>query len=602
MKNKYSLQNFEQISYNNQLIIFDCIILVGGLFLQIMFKMTCIAYLQKFNLVKLTFNKVKFNNYLIKKFRKQQKLYDNDDKKEKSDIQNHFDQVNINDQDSPLTSPLKPTPNENLQRNSFYSIKSQQDDPNLEFSKLSFSVKMEMVKNIFQNACFICFGTLLQMFILSINIHFVGTLEDPLPLSSLGFAILITNCMGGMLLSGFNQGCGSFVGRAHGKNEKQLIQNYFNKGLLTLVVIYIVYSIIMVNCDYILIFLGQNEDLSYLTRYIGSAILPGVFLNYVFDLLRNYLNGQEIYKMPMIILASSIPFHYIICSILFGSFGLQGAIYATNITYTINFIAMLVYLKYIGKTPILSTNHLMWNYQQYFKENSAIALPLQIDVLGFEINSILVGYLNDMKQFGAQVSFSNYSGLFFSVPIGIGVSIMLATSNAIGRNKNIAVKNYYKLSYICALGFGLIFMTIQFAMCKYASNYYTSDEEIQYYFQLIMYVYAPVSVGDFVAQALAGYMKAIGKSKEGLKFFILAYYVIGIPASAYFGLGTSLEVVGFWVGFGISIFVVNCLMIYYLSTIDVDAEVHRIYNKLLDEVLYLNNKNDQELADIKADL
>lgn len=34
-----------------------------------------------------------------------------------------------------------------------------------------------------------------------------------------------------------------------------------------------------------------------------------------------------------------------------------------------------------------------------------------------------------------------------------------------------------------------------------------------------------------------GILKAIGKAKDSLYAFILAYYIIGVPASAFLGLG-----------------------------------------------------------------
>lgn len=57
---------------------------------------------------------------------------------------------------------------------------------------------------------------------------------------------------------------------------------------------------------------------------------------------------------------------------------------------------------------------------RYVINSSIIALPLFIDILGFEINSILVGLLGDLKQFGAHVAFCNYTSILFSFPVGMG--------------------------------------------------------------------------------------------------------------------------------------------------------------------------------------
>lgn len=57
-----------------------------------------------------------------------------------------------------------------------------------------------LAKYIFEFTSSICIGVLLQMFVLSINMHFVGRMENPIFLDSIGFAIVIINCTGGYLL------------------------------------------------------------------------------------------------------------------------------------------------------------------------------------------------------------------------------------------------------------------------------------------------------------------------------------------------------------------------------------------------------------------
>lgn len=83
-------------------------------------------------------------------------------------------------------------------------------------------------------------------------------------------------------------------------------------------------------------------------------------------------------------------------------------------------------------------------------------------------------------------------------------------------------------------------MIIMLLTLDQAAHYYTTDEVIKDYFKSIMMIYSLFAIPDFLAQCMSGMFKGLGKAKDALKAFIISFYVIGIPVSAFLGLGTDL--------------------------------------------------------------
>lgn len=59
-------------------------------------------------------------------------------------------------------------------------------------------------------------GSLMQILLLTVSLHFVSLLNDSILTSAVGLSSLIISCGGGTLISGCNLGCSAFIGRAHG--------------------------------------------------------------------------------------------------------------------------------------------------------------------------------------------------------------------------------------------------------------------------------------------------------------------------------------------------------------------------------------------------
>lgn len=118
--------------------------------------------------------------------------------------------------------------------------------------------------------------------------------------------------------------------------------------------------------------------------------------------------------------------------------GLIGIAYANNLSNIFSLIAIIYAMNKMNVLPkyaYFNRNNLFKNYLPYCKHVFPIALPMVIDVLCFEINSILIGIFKNDSYFGAHVIMCNIVSIFYAFPQGICATMCTLISNAIGQNK-----------------------------------------------------------------------------------------------------------------------------------------------------------------------
>jgi len=187
-----------------------------------------------------------------------------------------------------------------------------------------------------------------------------------------------------------------------------------------------------------------------------------------------------IYTEPMYVQIVSIITQYIFCAIFCNgmNLGLTGVILGTNVNYFC-LLVMAYFLakkKQVNLLPEFDTQAIFVNYKRYISFCMPIALPMVVDIFGFEINSLLIGSMKLEDQFSAHVIMCNMASLFYSFPLGLCGALCTMISNAVGENDYVKARNYWKISYFSGIGFGCC-STFLFVFFKRELGYLFSPDE-----------------------------------------------------------------------------------------------------------------------------
>ena len=134
----------------------------------------------------------------------------------------------------------------------------------------------------------------------------------------------------------------------------------------------------------------------------------------------------------------------------------------------------------------------------------------------------------------------NIGGIFFMVPLSIGLAAAVRVGNHVGA-KNLIGARYSAFS---SVRFGVIcalistFMILMFA--DFIVNFYTQDIEVIKIAVILLMFAAFFQIPDSLAMCAVGSLRGYKDTLVPMLIMILSYWVIGFP------LGYSLAVTDFW--------------------------------------------------------
>lgn len=112
----------------------------------------------------------------------------------------------------------------------------------------------------------------------SINIVFVGHLNDPAKLAGVGMGNMMINMFGLSPVYGMNGALETLVAHAFGNGNLHLCGVYLNWARFVLTLLYLPILVILLLTERILILIGTDPLISHYAGTYVIMIFPGVFL------------------------------------------------------------------------------------------------------------------------------------------------------------------------------------------------------------------------------------------------------------------------------------------------------------------------------------
>jgi MATE family multidrug resistance protein len=222
-----------------------------------------------------------------------------------------------------------------------------------------------------------------------------------------------------------------------------------NRGRAVLLIFFLPISMVLLYSSKILIFLGQDMEVSYLTGAYIFHLIPGILFMALFDANRTFLNAMNYTIVPTACYCLAVPLHilsaYLLVEIL--KYEVMGICYALNITYFSLFIFLHVYTSKIDSIkeawfyPKLDDIFNQTDLYEYLKLGLPGALMMMINYLGCQLMALFAGYIGLNEQ-AAMVLFRinkkilliNFTTLIFMFPYGISLAACVLVGNSVGRN------------------------------------------------------------------------------------------------------------------------------------------------------------------------
>ncbi|KAK2397409.1 Protein DETOXIFICATION 16 [Trifolium repens] len=438
--------------------------------------------------------------------------------------------------------------------------------------------------------------TLLNFGINLISVMFVGHLGE-LYLSGASMATSFASVTGFNLLGGMASALDTLCGQSYGAKQYRMLGIHMQRAMFILIIVAIPVTIIWANTSSILIFLGQDPEISIEAGNYATLMVPCLFAYGLLQCLNRFLQTQNIVFPMMFSSAVTTLLHLPLCWIMVYKSGLgsRGAAIANSISNWVNVTILSLYVKF---SPSCKKTWNGFSKEALALNNVPIFLKLAIpsavmvclEMWSFELMVLLSGLLPNPKLETSVLSIClNTAATVWMIPFGLSGAISIRVSNELGaghpRAARLAVYVVVVIALIESIFVGTVMILIR-NICGYA---YSNEEEVVKYVATMMPILAVSNFLDGMQCVLSGTARGVGWQKIGAYINLGSYYIVGIPSAVVLAFALHIGGKGLWLGIICALIVqVFCLTIVTIRTDwakEAKKATDRVYNSITTESL-----------------
>ncbi|XP_020958480.1 protein DETOXIFICATION 16 isoform X2 [Arachis ipaensis] len=373
-----------------------------------------------------------------------------------------------------------------------------------------------------------------------ISVMFVGHLGE-LPLSGASMATSFASVTGFSLLVGMASALDTLCGQSYGAKQHRMLGIHMQRAMLILMIVSVPLAVIWINTRSILMFLGQDPEISTEAGSYAQLMVPSLFAYGLLQCLNRFLQTQNI-VFPMVFCSGiTTLLHVLICWIMVFKSGLgsRGAAIANSISYWINVLLLSLYVKLspsCARTWSGFSKEAFQNIPSFLRLAIPSAVMVCLEMWSFEMMVLLSGLLPNPQ-------------LETSV-----LSICLNTAAA-----------------VWMIPFGL-------------SGAVSNEGEVVDYVAVMLPILATSNFLDGLQCVLSGTARGCGWQKIGAYVNLGSYYLVGIPSAILLAFTFHIGGKGLWLGIICALIVQVLSLLTITIRTDWDQEAKKATDRVFDSI------------------
>nr|GME15668.1 protein DETOXIFICATION 16-like [Ipomoea batatas] len=423
-----------------------------------------------------------------------------------------------------------------------------------------------------------------------ISIMFVGHLGE-LSLSGASIATSFATVTGYTLLNGMSCALETFCGQAYGAKHYRLLGVHTQRAMLILLLISVPLACIWANTGSILVFMGQDPEISAEAGNYASFLIPGLFAYALLQCYIRFLQAQN-NVIPLVVTAGiSTLVHVLSCWILVFKTGLgnKGAALATAVSYWINVMLLALYIR---KSPTCKdtwpafSKEVFSEIMKFLKLAIPSAAMLCLEYWSFEVMVLLAGILPNPQLEASAVSITlNTCAIVYMLPFGISGALSIRVSNELGAGEPVAARRAVSTGILLVIAEGILAATVMVSVHKVWGYCYSTEEEVVAYVGQMLLLLAGSHFLDGIQCVLSGAARGCGWQHIGAIINLGAYYLVGLPAAIFLAFVLHVGGKGLWLGTMVALFVQAILLAIVTWRTNWEKEAMKAANRVEDSMI-----------------
>ncbi|MGL5316498.1 MAG: MATE family efflux transporter [Peptostreptococcaceae bacterium] len=378
-------------------------------------------------------------------------------------------------------------------------------------------------------------------------ITFSVSMADTVMLGTLGEVSLSASAIGNhlvfflmVLMFGVGGGASVMASQYYGKKDISSIHKIIAIMYRVCIVLAVVFTIIAITVPNLFMKIYTN-DIEVVKE--GVFYLRIIGLSYIFYSLTNctisILRSIKTVKISLVVYSASllinISLNYIL---IFGKFGfpqlgIKGAAIATVISRIVEFMVVVIYMKFFEKKIELKLKNIIKIDKKILKDYTKVCTPIILNELfwaiGSTIISIIVGRMG--RAVVAANSINNVTFQFASLFIfGLASASSVIIGNTIGEGEYKKVKEYADTICILSVIMGVVSGFVIYYLRPVVVSFYNVSNETKAIAMQIMISTSIVAVfKSITSNIMMGVLRGGGDNKFVFKMEMLFLWLVSIP-------------------------------------------------------------------------
>ncbi|XP_027123120.1 protein DETOXIFICATION 54-like [Coffea arabica] len=433
-----------------------------------------------------------------------------------------------------------------------------------------------------------------------VSVLFLGRLGS-LELAGGALSIGFTNITGYSVLVGLASGLEPVCSQAYGSKNWDLLSISLQRMIFILFLAIIPISLLWVNLESIMVFLGQDIEITRMASVYCLYSLPDLLTNTLLQPLRVYLRSQGVTKPQLwctfVAVIFHVPLNYVLVVVL--GLGVPGVAMASVLT-NLHMVVLLVGYVYVWgrwewKCMAGMGGGICGGVGPLLKLAVPSCIGICLEWWWYEIVTVLAGYLpNPRLAVAATGILIQTTSLMYTVPMALSGCVSARVGNELGAGKPYKAKLAAMVALGCAfvIGFVNIIWTVMFRH-KWG-GLFTEDDMLKALVASVLPIIGLCELGNCPQTTGCGILRGTARPVVGARINLGSFYFVGTPVAVGLAFWFHVGFSGLWFGL-LSAQAACAISILYVVLVCTDWESESLKAKKLTSLeLTQKHGNDEE--------
>ncbi|KAK6145688.1 hypothetical protein DH2020_022508 [Rehmannia glutinosa] len=439
----------------------------------------------------------------------------------------------------------------------------------------------EKLASLAKVACPIIITSLIMYSKSFISMLFLGHLGD-IALSGGSLSISFANITGYSVLKGLAMGMEPICYQAYGAKRWAIMTKTYRKTLFLLLAVAFPISLLWLNIEPILLWLGQDENIAAVAKIYIKYSIPDLIAQAHFHPLKTFLRTQNINRpltiSVIVAMLLHCPINYFL--VVYINLGVRGVALA-SVWNTLNVnLGLLVYV-FLSKTSLRPWDgDIASIFSEGWRPLLALAGPSVLSVClewwCYEILLLLCSLLsNPQANVAAMGILIQTTSLLYVFPSSLSSALSIQVGHELGADQPKQAQRTTVVGFTLAALWGILAFLFTVAVRDVWGKLFTSDPKILGLTSITLPLLGFCELGNSPQTAACGILVGSARPKMGCHINFVSFYLIGLPVAALLALKFEMGFVGLWLGLAAAQVSCTCMMVCTLLYTDWTQQASR---------------------------